>query len=32
MRGGKLLEEGLFFDARAEVQSALKLVPRDPEA
>jgi predicted Ser/Thr protein kinase len=32
LRGEKLLEEGLFFDARAEVQSALKLDPGDPEA
>jgi serine/threonine protein kinase len=31
-RSEKLLEEGLFFDARVEVQSALKLAPRDPEA
>ena len=31
-RGEKLLQEGLFFDARVEVQSALKLDPNDPAA
>jgi serine/threonine protein kinase len=31
-RGEKLLEEGLFFDARVEVQSALKLDPNHPAA
>ena len=31
-RGEKLLQEGLFFDARVEVQSALKLDPNHPAA
>lgn len=31
-RGEKLLQQGLFFDARAEVQSALKLDPNHPAA
>jgi tetratricopeptide (TPR) repeat protein len=31
-RGEKLLEEGLFFDARVEAEWALKLKQRDPEA
>ena len=31
-RGEKLLQEGLFFDARVEVQSALKLDPNNPAA
>ncbi len=31
-RGEKLLQEGLFFDARVEVQSALKLDPNHPTA
>ena len=31
-RGEKLLQEGLFFDARVEVQSALKLDPDNPGA
>jgi serine/threonine protein kinase len=31
-RGAKLLEEGLFLEARAEVQSALKLNLQDPAA